>query len=392
MEEYTERTSSLDYLLVFMLLCLSGNLLVVGVGPYLQLGFIGSFILLTLIYVRKGAKRNKEIFVFISVWLSIYLFQLLGGIFLSFNTAFFYLIKLLIGVYVFVILGSKFREVYFRVMYFLAITSLFFFIANVLGFHFSPIATYGDRSSIFLYTQFYNKYEGTLLLRNSGMFWEPGAFQGYINMMFLFYLPELGDLWKKHKIKMLTIVIALITTFSTTGYIAFGIIILAYTLFYKKGNKVYSYLLFFVLLISSIYLFLTLDFLGKKVGIVNNTTVYESQIGGNRVANLSDNWLLIKESLIFGHGYSQDALKFIEGGYFSNGWAAHIYFMGLIGFISYHMFLVLWLKRQGIGLKWLLTFLLVDAIILQGEGFLSHPFFLGLPFLIIINIKKKEYG
>lgn len=382
--------SNLDYFLVFVLLSLSGNLLVTGDSPYLQIIFVGSCFFLGVIYRLKGAKREHEVLTFILAWFVIFVFQWLAGIYWAFNTAFFYTIKVLIGIFIFITVGQKFREVYFKVIFFLSLTSLFFFFASALGIHFPPIASYGDRNSIFIYTQFKEVNTGEYLLRNSSMFWEPGAFQGYINMAFLLYLPQLGELWKQHKRMMVTVIIALITTFSTTGYIAFAVIILSYLFYYKKGNKSTSMFYFVPALILIIYSFLKLDFLGNKLGIGADSHE-ATQFGGDRIANLSDTFPIIYESLLFGHGLSQESASKTENG-FSNGWAAYLFFMGLFGFVIYHLFLIKKLLRQKIQIRWLVIFLIVDAIILQGEGFLSHPFFLALPFLVFVpqSIKTSK--
>lgn len=373
---------NIDYFLVFVLLCLSGNLIVTGDSPYLQIIFVGSCFFLGIAYRLKGAKREQEVLIFMAVWFAIFIFQWLAGIYWAFNTAFFYTIKVLIGVFIFTIVGHKFREVYFKVIFFLSLTSLFFFFASALGIHFPPLASYGDRNSIFIYTQFKEINTGEYLLRNSSMFWEPGAFQGYINMAFLLFLPQLGELWKQHKRMMVTIIIALITTFSTTGYIAFAVIMLSYLFYYKKGSKSTSTIYFFIALILISYSFLKLDFLGNKLGIGNDSQE-ATRFGGDRIANLSDTFPMIYESLLFGHGLSQESASKTENG-FSNGWAAYLFFMGLLGFVIYHLFLINKLLKQKIEIKWLMIFLMVDAIILQGEGFLSHPFFLALPFMVFV--------
>lgn len=62
--------------------------------------------------------------------------------------------------------------------------------------------------------------------RNFGPFWEPGAFQAYLNIAIIFILNS--DRIKTSKIKIILLVVANISTFSTTGYLCFGIIIVQY--------------------------------------------------------------------------------------------------------------------------------------------------------------------
>ena len=60
--------------------------------------------------------------------------------------------------------------------------------------------------------------------RNYGMFWEPGAFQTYILIAFII---EVLHFNAKNKKRLTMMIIALATTFSTAGYIAMAIAIIA---------------------------------------------------------------------------------------------------------------------------------------------------------------------
>lgn len=74
------------------------------------------------------------------------------------------------------------------------------------------------------------KVQPGLQYRNFGPFWEPGVYQIYLNIA-IAYLLFLRD--KILKIPLICLVIALVTTFSTTGYICFSIILCA--LLWKKS-------------------------------------------------------------------------------------------------------------------------------------------------------------
>ena len=77
-------------------------------------------------------------------------------------------------------------------------------------------------------------------LRNYGLFWEPGAFQFHINIALLFFL----FLKQQNKSYFWVFMFALITTYSTTGYLTF-VVILASSLLYSNNHVIdRKYLLF----------------------------------------------------------------------------------------------------------------------------------------------------
>lgn len=69
--------------------------------------------------------------------------------------------------------------------------------------------------------------------RNCGIFWEPGAFQVFLNIALVFSLFGSEDKYKLLKVIILTITI--ITTISTNGYIALGLIYFGYII--SRGMK-----------------------------------------------------------------------------------------------------------------------------------------------------------
>lgn len=68
------------------------------------------------------------------------------------------------------------------------------------------------------------------LKRNQSLFWEPGAFQAFLNIAIAFELFSAFPNFKRLRV----FVLALISTFSTTGYIALFFLIFAYAMFSKK--------------------------------------------------------------------------------------------------------------------------------------------------------------
>ena len=97
-------------------------------------------------------------------------------------------------------------------------------IINTVGVRFYSIGLAGlDERSL-----------GTLTVRAGGIFWEPGVFQMYINLAVLF---ELMLHKGKNKKRLIIYTIALIITFSTTGYLAFMWLIVTYVFFGRDDSR-----------------------------------------------------------------------------------------------------------------------------------------------------------
>lgn len=131
---------------------------------------------------------------------------------------------------------EKFSTYYIRIMTIMCLVSLpCWLLANI-----SP-----DTARLFCqpgydwrvkvgYSFFYTwGWNGTIYKRNSGMFWEPGAFQGFIVIAILMLLFETDKLSVKRRKELFFLyIVTLLTTKSTTGYIILIII------FVTLGNRI----------------------------------------------------------------------------------------------------------------------------------------------------------
>ena len=95
-------------------------------------------------------------------------------------------------------------------------------------------------------------------IRNSGIFWEPGVYQIYINLALII---DLFYIRRKNLKRVLVYSLAILFTFSTSGYICFVFIMLIYVVQNKKhnGNKQNSFffrviIILFLVLIGYILL------------------------------------------------------------------------------------------------------------------------------------------
>lgn|GEM_PF-3818452 len=103
--------------------------------------------------------------------------------------------------------------------------------------------------------------------RNCGIFWEPGAFQVFLNLSLLFVLFDKNA--SKRKAKIIILFITLITTISTTGYCVAALILLSYLLQADWGKrfKIIALVSIAFLVLSSYFLPIIMQSFEYKFGL-----------------------------------------------------------------------------------------------------------------------------
>lgn len=102
----------------------------------------------------------------------------------------------------------------------------------------------------FIFFGVWEEFINYTTFRNSGLWWEPGAFQVFVNLAFIFALTNRIMTIKKYFIFLITI----ITITSTTGFLVFGLLSLIYfkKYFIFKKKHLIHLCIFLILLIISI--------------------------------------------------------------------------------------------------------------------------------------------
>ncbi len=195
---------------------------------------------------------------------------------------------------------KNFSEIYIKIIYYISIISLLFYFSYVVaGIKFGV-----QLNDISYHNFFYHyKLEGLNYFRNCGPFWEPGAFAGYL-VLALFLI--LRDFEKINKKIFIFISIALITTFSTTGYISYFLILIIMLLkkkiIYFDNNKFYGPI--FVIIIISIlgvYFYNEFDLLSNKINLQFEASQYQlKNYQSNRIGNFLYDLYFIKINPIYG--------------------------------------------------------------------------------------------
>ncbi len=160
-------------------------------------------------------------------------------------------------------------DVFVNVIVFLATISLFGYLSDTqhlfegLVHKLPPVGIYGYEGIFYLFRHIWHPY------RNNSIFYEPGAYQGFLNAAFflvVFVRKDLGN-WAKWSY-IFVLLTALITTFSTTGFVIFAV---GFLLFLYRSD--------------------ILSFSGKLVlvtSIIVTAIIFASQFHSALVVKLSD--------------------------------------------------------------------------------------------------------
>lgn len=133
---------------------------------------------------------------------------------------------------------DDFYEAFGKAVFFIAscaivFTTLAYIFPSVVRMFPAVINTANVKIFTCLFAGLDERMIGSIAVRTSGIYWEPGVFQMYLNLVIayeLFYKKELNK-------KVIIIdLIALILTFSTTGYAVFAWILICYG-FLKKSDR-----------------------------------------------------------------------------------------------------------------------------------------------------------
>ena len=120
----------------------------------------------------------------------------------------------------------------------------------------------------------YKTVESFGLTRNSGFSWEPGRYASMVVIALFFNMSRTQFQFGKN-IGFWILLLALLTTQSTTGYFSFFILII----FYLLNLKIELKLLYLILIIPLIIITYNLPFIGEKLNTLSDSESSMSQVG-----------------------------------------------------------------------------------------------------------------
>lgn len=360
----TSNSSFWPYLYMFCLLFLSGNPLMSLNTDYF---IVAAVVFSTLDIMKFNGAGSRNILKYGVPIFAIYLIQALVIPEFQIRATFFMVLKIVIGIVLITDIGSSFAKKYVDVIWVLSIISLVGFTLTSIYGVLPGIRCAKEANSQIVYTQLVGT---SLINRNAGMFWEPGTFAGYLNVALLFCVYD--D--RLNRKTIIPILLALITTFSTTGYIVLFCIILFYLVFVSKAATVKNIIFTIAVGVLAIYLFNNLSFLGDKINGEN------AEITNSRMYNYKDYKQVILDNIIIGTSYVD------EGVHTGNGFLSFLSEVGIVGLLYYFISLISKLSKN-IPNRLVFYLTIIFIIILQGECFLNYPFFIALPCL---ELKKSS--
>lgn len=332
----------------------------------LSLDFVGRFIAYVVVFV----------FVFFVQYFIYGVFQL---------AYFSFVLKVFCAGLVINLCAHRFSFYYFDIVYRFSVISLIFYFAQLLfGADIFPLIPNFNDSDVEIRSVLVHTALSVDQYRNAGFTWEPGAFQGFIVVAFLF-MPQEDIFSVTNRKKSFLMIIALLTTFSTTGYVCFAIYLLGRVL-YGRYSFLNKSLLVFVFSLVSFVAYFGVDFIGEKIQdqIQDAVQIEESdEYFGGRFSSYKIDEIYLNDSPFIGSGFAEEtrwrfhpefSLRNVGHG---NGF---VDFFVSVGFVAglYYFFL---LYKSAAVLQLRLVFMVVFILMLQGEHFLNLAFFLGVPFI-----------
>ena len=216
------------------------------------------FSILLFIFIVRKKNFNAGFLWFFVLLVVITFLQAFKFQFFPIVTNFGFLLMVFLAYLIVKILGNKFISYYVNILYYMAIVSFVFYFPILLIPSVASLIPVDQ--SIIIYN--FNVYVwNSTIVRNSGPFWEPGAFAGYLIVAFIFnFLKEVQIINKKN----IVLFIAIVTTLSTTAYLA--LFVFFFFIYYNKiKNVLFKAGAVIIMVLVGVYAYTTFDFLGKKI-------------------------------------------------------------------------------------------------------------------------------
>jgi len=229
--------------------------------------------------------------------------------------------RILIAILViYLITFERFSKAFIDIIIVLSVISWFSWLVILLDIpSFLPDFTGIDDRPLrnFIFFGVWENFINYKTFRNSGLWWEPGAFQIFVNLAFIFALINKVITIKKYFIFLITIV----SIKSTTGFLVFYLLSFIYikqSFSFNKKNILY--LGFFLMLLSVSFIYLT-PFIYDKFDIDSNSFVSFL----SRYYDLLVSVNMFIDNIFIGYGYGSQIEKAIPYG------------ENLIGYDLYHL-------------------------------------------------------
>lgn len=375
------------YVLVFILLMISGSPVVDWKVQYV---IFATF----LLFKVKLHKEDKILYLFLGLSFFLFIAQYIVFGWNSFPAIINLSAKIFIAYAVVKILGESFRYVILNIMTSLCAAAIFFnTLSLITGIELDLFPWSGYTSCLVWGKDAISTLES---YRNCGFVWEPGAFAGYILLVVILYFDKIDVLRKKYKGKLYILMIALLTTMSTTGYVVLLLLVICYLIRYVKHKVVL--VLIAPILVVLIGFVASLDFMGNKITEqvegAQDVDVFDEAIDHGRFSALVFDMYYIAKHPIIGNGLHSQT-RYADHSYmsdealwgFGNGFSKMLGSMGIL-FMLFYLGMI---YKSRLSKFESLTVIMAVVLLLNGEDYLMFPLFYSIPFFFYQNrIPPKE--
>lgn len=255
---------------------------------------------IALVYLFKlGRIKSTNIYTFLALLLFTIISTLINGVAnVVTNDAVILLIRIFsLAVIMGCISDNKFKKVYINTIYIIALISLPCFFITYFNPSFKLPFTFINYKNNFYGTFYYTlgtPSEG-IFYRNSGIFWEAGLFQIYLNYALVLLVTDKNNLFKNRIRKFIVMSIAVVTTLSTMGFLCYGLVVITAIFNRKgKGNK--------MILMASFLAIIILMVVESSTHIIEGKLIDKSMSYGSRHDDTIISMLVIKDNPILGVG------------------------------------------------------------------------------------------
>lgn len=279
----------------------------------------------------------------------------------------------------------RFRTLYFRYLTILSAVSI---VVQLLHDYLGIGTTEFTINNITYHLNYgiFNTEWGTHRL--SSIYWEPGQYQIVINYCLCLFVDELRDLskWRNNLKKFSVLIIALMMTQSTTGYLTFMLLLFSILIFPKAPKKPLKVLISLTLGCIISYTIFTSNAVQNKL----NQESYGDQVSYNvRVADNLGCLKLAIEKPFFGAGISTKTaskkLTQYDSITSSNGWLFNAASLGFIYPLFILIILYYGIRRINYGLP---TILIWGVLVIAQ----ANESFTMLPYMWMFVFKYASYN
>ena len=384
----------LNHFLLYLLMGVSSMPILFG-NEFL----IAGFVLTTIIFIMKSKRFDRVIVSYNLVFLALFGLHLLAYDKFILGIIVAYFMRIYFAYFTVKIIGKDIdkyivNQIYFFSIISLIITFLIFINPSLADFIYSNITPIFDKITLFqpnrqhfiIYTmELGYKVE---IPRNSGPFWEPGGFSVFLFIALTFNLIRDKKFFNK---KNTIFLIALLTTQSTTAYLAFFIFVCIYILI--SYRSIYSFIMMPVLIFIFLNLYTNLNFMEEKV----DKMYKESQKAGtekvySRIVSGKINMENFYSSPIFGIGRFFQVADDQNTG--NNGTTLLLAEFGAVGFGYYFLMMFLsyrkYCRRYNFNSYFPLAIIAGLLVLGYSQGIFQKPFFMALCFMFMVKFDNKE--